>query len=211
MYCPRCGADNQEGDRFCANCGRALPGTSEAARERRSLRDSVRQVVGTSPRARLITGATLAALALAIVAFLALDPAEDSESTDDAYTLAADDVCVDAKKEIAVASRRAAGQGPGRAAAELVPIVATWRSDLGALHPPADSAGQARALDTALRDVEIDAGAVARTAREGNQEALGEAAGRLNARTGQVEEAIAELGLSRCSRVVVGPSVEDQR
>jgi hypothetical protein len=54
-------------------------------------------------------------LVLAVIAFIALDPAEDA-ATGDAYILAADDICVKAKKEIVAAGRQAAGQGPGAAA-----------------------------------------------------------------------------------------------
>ena len=171
------------------------------------MRDSVAQIIGTSPRARKITGATVAVLAIAIVAFLALDPAEDA-ATGDAYILAADDACVQAKKEIVAAGRQAVGQGPGTAASDLIPIVVAWRADLGALETPGDDAAQARALDTALRDVEIDAGALARVARDGSQKQLAEAAATLNTQTGVVEEAISELGLTRCARVAVAPGAQ---
>jgi hypothetical protein len=112
---------------------------------------------------------------------------------------------VKAKKEIVAAGRQAAGQGPGAAASELIPIVAAWRADLSALNTPGDDAAQARQLDTALLDVEIDAGALARVARDGNQKELAEAAATLNAQTGAVEEAISELGLTKCAKVAVAP------
>ncbi len=209
MHCPRCGTENQQGDRYCANCGRPLPGTREAARERRSLRESAARVIGTTPRARLLTGLTVAVIAVAVIAFLALDTS-GGQSQGAAYEHAADNACVKAKKRIVAASRGDRAKGPGRAAADLIPIVAAWRLDLARLIPPADTENAAAALDTALRDVEIYAGAVVRTDRQGDRRGLVEAAGRLRAQSGRVEEAIGALGLHRCAGVEVGPQIANR-
>jgi hypothetical protein len=207
MHCPRCGTQNEEGDRYCVNCGRPLPGTREA-RERRSFREWVRDVVGTTPRARWITAATAAAIAIAIAAFVALDTAEDEEAVE-AYTAAADDVCVEAKERTAATGQRALSGDldPGGYAEALVLVTAEWRSNLGALDPPGDRTGEAEALDTALRDMETEAAAVTRVARDGDRKELVEATGRVDERVVQVEQAISELELERCSRVAITPKV----
>ncbi len=207
MHCPRCGAENRQGDRFCASCGAALPGTP-AARERRSFREWIAQLVGTTPRARWLTAGTAAAIVIAVVAFIALKPAED-EIPRDGYTIAADRLCVQSKNEISAAARRfLASSRPadlGGYADRLVPLVAEWRSKFAALDVPADRADQAQDLDTALRDVEIESGTLARVAREGDRKELVAQAGKVDERTSAVEAAITSLNLDHCAHLTVGP------
>jgi zinc-ribbon domain len=206
VHCPRCGAENQQGDRFCASCGAALPGSREA-RERRSFREWIGQVVGTTRRARWLTGGTAAAIAIAIAAFIALEPAED-EIPRDGYTIAADRLCVQSKKEITAAAGRSLASSRSRALAgyayRLVPLVAQWRSRFAALEVPADRGDEAQDLDTALRGVEIQSGTLARVAREGDRKELAAQAGRVQERTAAVEDAIASLNLDRCAQLTVG-------
>jgi zinc-ribbon domain len=209
MYCPRCGAQNEEGDRYCASCGRPLPGTREA-RKRRSFREWVGEVVGTTRRTRWITAATVGAIVVAVVAFIALDPAGDEEASD-VYVLAADQVCVKAKKKVGKASQRALARNSDGYATDLITIVAGWRADLRELRAPADEADEAQALDDALRDVEIEAGGLARVSRDGDKDAIAEAATRADDSTAQVEQAIADLGLTRCQRVVITPGASPQK
>lgn len=202
MHCPRCGTPNEPGDRFCSSCGAQL-GKAGAA-ERRSFRERISGLVGTTPRARLVTAATGTALLVAIAAFIALDPSDDAIPRD-AYTVAADEMCIDAKRQIVFAERRALREGNTRGAAEaLLPIVAQWRSDFQALAVPADRVEEARGLDAALRGVELEIGELARFADGGDRGktlAQARAADRAAAR---VEEAIDALALSKCGRRTIG-------
>jgi hypothetical protein len=165
-------------------------------------------VIGTTRRARLVTAATAVAIAMAIAAFIALDPADDTDVPRDAYTIEADRACLTAKQRIVAAGNRSlAGseQGLQRYGSQLVRIVAEWRSMLDDLRPPPGRGERAEALDGALRDVEFEAGALARLAREdADTDALVSTAEGLDALTGQVETAISELGLDRCERATIG-------
>jgi zinc-ribbon domain len=207
MYCPRCGAENQQGDRFCASCGAALPGTREA-RKRRSFREWIAELVGTTPRARWLSAGTAAAIVVAVVAFLALKPSDD-EIPRDGYTIAADRLCVQSKNEISAAAKRSlASNRPTdfvSYADRLVPLVAEWRSKFGALEVPEGRGDEAQDLDTALRDVEIESGTLARVAREGDRKQLIAQAQEVEQRTGAVESAIAALNLDHCAHLSVGP------
>jgi len=204
VHCPRCGTPFEQGDRYCASCGADLRQASEPPRERRSLRERASALIGTTRRARLITAGTVVAIAIAIVAFILLDPAED-EIPRDAYTVAADEICVGAKKQIAAAAgRSAAGEDPGAYADRLVPIVSGWRSEFNALDPPPDRQDQAQTLDAALRDVQVESGALARVAREGSRKEVLEASGRVDDLTIAVEENLAALNLDRCADLALG-------
>jgi hypothetical protein len=179
-----------------------------AARERHSLQDRISRVVGTTRRARLATAATAIALLLAVVAFFALDSSDDDAIPRDAYTVAADGQCIAAKRQIVSSERRfltsPGGAETSEVAKALLPIVATWRSDFGALSVPADRLEQARQLDSALREVEIAIGELARVADEGDRrQTLASARGADGAAT-RVEGAIASLGLSQCGRLTLG-------
>lgn len=206
VYCPRCGTPNEPDDRFCSACGASLKKTSEP-KEQLSPRERLGRIVGTTRRARWITGATLAALVAAVVAFIALEPSEDGIPRD-AYTISADQLCLNAKSEIVSAERhfgRQAGGGTTSALAhELVPIVAAWRSDLGKLAVPADRAALARELEAALLEAEIQIAALARVAARGDERATLVSAKRADAATSGVEAAAASLGLSRCAAETIG-------
>jgi zinc-ribbon domain len=207
VYCPRCGTPNESGDRFCSSCGAQL-GTAEAA-QRPSWRDRLSQLIGTTRKARLLTAATAVALVVAVVAFIALDPADDDTIPRDGYTVAADEMCIAAKRQIVFAERRLLREGDTRDVAEaLLPIVAQWRSDFAALVVPEDRVEEARSLDRALRGVEFEIGGLARFADGGNRrQTLAQAKAADRAAT-RVEEAIAALGLSRCGRRTIGLTPE---
>jgi len=203
VYCPRCGTPNEPGDRFCSSCGAEL---REAPSSETSLspRERVTRLVGTTRRARIATAATVGAVVVAIAAFVALKPSEETTIPRDAYTLEADQMCLDAKRQI-VAAERAGGANPFSA---LVAIVGSWRLQLQELKPPRDRIALAQQLETALLEAEIRIAKVARLApRESRKEIL-TSAKRADEAAAQVEEAVAALGLSECAGATIGFSPE---
>jgi hypothetical protein len=208
VFCPRCGKEAESGDRFCSSCGASLPKREEkeAAAERPSLRERVSRLAGRTRRERIITLGTVAAIAVAIIAFVALDPADDEDAPPpDAYSIAADQICVKAKRELARAARRAGGSDPTGYASDLVPIVAEWRSTTADLVPTPERSQGAAELDVALRDVMVDASALARMGREGaDEEAIAEQVGVVEETSTSVEQAIDDLGLERCAVLQLG-------
>ena len=162
-------------------------------------------MLGTTRQARLVTLGTVAAIAIAIGAFVALKPADDDSIPRDAYTIAADRMCLDAKRQIVAAERSNAGDS-GRLARALVPIVASWRSGFRALRVPGDRLDQARRLDAALRGVEIETAGLALTADERSRSRTVARAKQVDLATTHVEQAIADLGLGQCARAKIGLS-----
>jgi rRNA maturation endonuclease Nob1 len=202
VYCPRCGTPNEPGDRFCSSCGATLKKDS-APREQLSFRDRIGRVAGTTRKARLTTAATAVALVVAVVAFIALKPNEETIPRD-AYTIAADRLCLDAKRGIVAAERRA-GQGDTSAfAQELVPVVANWRSRFGKLHVPRNRTEEAQNLEAALLEAEIRIAGLGRVAQRGNEKEIVESAKQADAASAGVEEAAASLGLSHCAAATIG-------
>jgi len=206
VYCPRCGAQSEEGAKYCSACGATLPGTGAKPPGRRPLRERIGRLAGTSRRTRLLSVGTVAAIAIAIAALVAL-PTDENAVPQDAYTRVADAVCVHEKERIVAAQRRAlkaGGSGLGRYADELVLVAAEWRSSVASTPAPPDRQDHVRTLDSALRAVEVEAGALARIARDAGRKAAIARAARLDIATGQVEGAISALGLDRCSHLAVG-------
>ena len=212
VFCPRCGAESEKGSRYCASCGASLPQSSGAGKDRKpdsaSLGERVGGWVGRDRRTRLVTLATVAALIVAIVAFVALGAADEgSDVPQDAYTKNADAACVQHKKQIAAAQRIALnGNGPesvSRYADAIVPLAGEWRLELGRHPVPADRDTLVADLRAALLEVQIEAGALARVAREANPREIGEAAARVDAATGNVEDAVDALGLEDCAQLLV--------
>jgi hypothetical protein len=207
VYCPRCGTPNEPGDRFCSSCGASLEAAPEAPRARRSPREWIRRAIGTTRRARIVTGATVAAILIAIGAFIALEPAEDSIPRD-AYTIEADRMCVQAKRQIVSAERGTLDQpgpsGSAELARTLVPIVTEWHSEFAALGVPQDRADQVLALNGALQDAGIQLAALALVAEKGDERRTLAQARRTDVATASVETAVADLGLDRCARKTIG-------
>jgi hypothetical protein len=211
MYCPRCGAEQNEGARYCASCGHELPGkeaSSSSGEGNDGLRASLGRLIGRDRRTRLLTLGTALALVVAVIAFFALDPSDDEEETtvpQDAFTRELDAACVRHKGEIAAAQRAAIEQGgvvaSARYAESFVPIAGEWREELGRAVVPADRTELVDDLDGALLEVQIEAGAFARALRERNKKESATTAGSLEAATENVEAAIAALELERCSRL----------
>jgi zinc-ribbon domain len=207
VYCPRCGTPNEPGDRFCSSCGAALGETSGAPRKRRPARERLGQAIGTTRRARVVSAATVCAIVIAIAGFIALKPSGDSIPRD-AYTIAADRLCVEAKRQIVAAERqslsRSSAERSGDLARALVPIVTNWHSEFAALGVPQDRTDQVLALNTALQEAGIQIAALALAADRGVEKRTLEQARRVDATTADVEEATANLGLERCASQTIG-------
>lgn len=146
----------------------------------------------------MITVATVLAIVVAIVAFIALSPDEDSIPRD-GYTLSAERICLKAKGQIV----SAANEGGSEFAAKLVPIVVRWREQLAELTPPPDRAQQVGDLDDALREMEIEAADLARTIAAGSQAQVLAEAREAEAASAEVEAAVAALGLSECTAATI--------
>ena len=205
MYCPRCGTPYEAGDRFCSSCGATLGRTTGKRPEPRSLRERVVSLVGTTRKARIITLATVAAIAVAIAALIALGPAGDDSIPRDSYTITADGMCLDAKRQIVAAERASAGNLDAFARS-LVPVIANWRSSFRNLRVPSDRFDRAEALDAGLRDVEIEASRLALMPDHAARARTLAQAGRVDRASSHVEKAIAELGLERCAAARIGIS-----
>lgn len=205
MHCPRCGTPNEPGDRFCASCGTALAKTDP--KPKRSWRQRLSELAGTDRRTRLITGVTVAALVVAVIAFVALGEDDEETIPRDSYTIAADRICIAAKRQIVAVERAGLrGKSPDTAtgARTLLPVVAEWRSEFDALEVPADRIARARELDAALQEVEARIGALARVAAEVDRAELLSRAKAAEKASAGVEEAVSDLGLSHCSRLAIG-------
>ena len=200
MHCPRCGTPNEPGDRYCAACGAQLK-RSDADGEQKAAGNRLGKLLGSDRKTKLITAGTIAALAVAVAAFIALSPSEDSIPRD-RYTLAAEKICLASKRHIV-----GAGSVGGSAyARQLVVLVVSWREQLADLHVPEDRREQARNLDEALREVEIEVAALARISEGGDRAQALASAKRAEAATADVEQAIADLGLTKCARATIGVS-----
>lgn len=211
MFCPRCGAETEEGARYCASCGRELP--RKQASSESSEGDGPSQqpswfwrVVGTTRKQRLISAGTVAAIVVAVIAFIALEP-DEKTIPQDAYNKALDANCVQHKKAIAAAQGDALAvgglDGIGRFADALVPIAGEWRSDVSHSGPPADRRELVEDLDTALLEVQIRAGTLGRVARESSPKATVQSAEGVDLASQQVEAAIEALELERCELLTV--------
>lgn len=166
-------------------------------------------LLGTTRRARILTLATAVALLVAVGAFIALKPADDTIPRD-RYTITADRMCLDAKRQIVATERRSLRGpdrgGPGAFSRDLVPVVSTWRSEFQALRVPSDRVDQAQALAVALQRVEIELAALSLIADKGNGPATLDQAKQVDVATASVEEAVASLNLEHCASETIGYS-----
>jgi hypothetical protein len=222
VFCPSCGAENEEGSRYCASCGRELPrkppapktsgdtpsSADEGAKKAGGFPGTLGRIVGTTRKARLASAGIAIALVVAVVAFVALGSDKETTVPQDGLTKAMDASCVHHKVEIAKAQAEALNGGDLVAvssyADSVVKVAGDWRIELGRLDPPADRAGLIEDLHEALFEVQIEAGTLARAARESDKTEVAAAAGRVDAATTNVEDAIQNLELERCGRLIFG-------
>lgn len=150
-----------------------------------------------------MSAVTIAALIVAVIAFVALSPSNEKTIPRDAYTIAADQMCVGAKRQIVAVEN--GGLGTGAAGArQLLPVVSEWRSKFDALKVPSDRVEEAQALDAALKEVQLRIATLARVAAGGNRKQVLAQAEAADEASSNVEEAVAALGLSHCSHLTIG-------
>lgn len=207
MFCPRCGAEVEEGSRYCASCGNEMPRKSAAldsdSAGTTGFKEAAGRVIGSNRRSRLITAGTLIAVIVAVVAFFALDSSSDEASVpQDALTKSLDRACVRHKSEIAAAQRRALSQqsldAVSRYADAVVGIVGGWRLEVNRASIPSDRSALAAGLSSALLEAQIEAGTLGRAALESNRNEVSGSAANLDAATARIEAAVDSLGLERC-------------
>jgi hypothetical protein len=213
VFCPRCGAESEEGARYCASCGSELPRKEpdpefpgEDSGDWGEKRPWFSRLIGTTPTARLVTLGTAVAIVIAVIAFIALKPDEDTVPQD-TYNKALDLNCVQHKKALAAAQRQAlAAPGPNAAvrfADALVPIAGEWRDELDNATIPADRRLLVEELEAALLEVQIKAGTLARVARESSPKQTVRSAEAVDIASQQVEGAVEALELERCELLTV--------
>ncbi|HEY5333211.1 MAG TPA: zinc ribbon domain-containing protein [Solirubrobacterales bacterium] len=203
MYCSRCGTQNEPGDRFCSSCGTALQSSDGDDKPKRSPRKRLGSLIGDSRKAKLTTLGTLAALAVAVVAFIVLKPSDhgETEIPRDAYTITADNMCIAAKQRIVAVERQALAtqSGADTGLEQLVPVVAAWRGEFEAMRVPTDRVERARHVSEALRQVEIQLSGLDLSAANGEASGALSSAKKVDAASAEVEKAIFELGLTHCA------------
>jgi hypothetical protein len=212
MYCPHCGVENEQGNRYCVGCGSELARSGTPPARSLGPREWIERLIGTTRRARLLSAATVGAVVIAIVAFVLLEPGADT-AAEDSFTALADRTCVTHKQTIAALEWQVAQRqvGVSAFAGALVSVVEEWRQDLQRSPVPPKHAEGVQALNSALLDVVIEAGALARIARGGDSAQTLTQAGLVDEATARVGRTVDDLGLSNCSEVEIGPVAADRR
>jgi zinc-ribbon domain len=209
MHCPNCGAENDASHRFCVNCGSELSAKKDPAASPRSPKDRLAQLVGTTPRARLITAATGVAILVAVVAFLSLDSDDDATGSSP-YLQRLDRACVTEKERIiALEQQTLSGGTPDLQAfaSVLVSSLAEWRQNLRLEPPPPSAAAAVDSLEAALVETLIRSGRLARSIREeAAVDAISRQAEEVDEATTGVDRVIENLDLSNCADLQVSPA-----
>lgn len=209
MYCPRCGTENDDSNRFCVNCGSELSHQGGSPAAKRTPKERIAQLIGTSPRARLVTAATAIAIAVAVIAFLSLDSDEEATGSS-AYLEQLDRACVTEKERIiALEQQTLAGETPNLQAfaSVLVASLAEWRANLRDAPPPPGDAAAVESLEAALIETLVSSGKLARAIRgEDSADAISGRAAEVDEATTRVDQVIEDLGLSECANLQVSPA-----
>jgi hypothetical protein len=213
MFCPRCGTENDDDNRFCVSCGAALAPKQPQAKagstadEPPPARNRLDEVIGTTRRARIVTALTVLAIALAIVAFIILrSGSNEGEVPQDAYLRQQDRTCVAEKARLSSLESETLGAQPNinLFSSLLVRVVTEWHANLHASSPPPLHILGVRQVEAALLGVLIEAGTLDRLAREGATPAqIATQTKAVDAATKQVDPALEALGLERCPTVAV--------
>lgn len=207
MYCPHCGAENESHNRFCVNCGSSLSPGGDGSQPA-TFKQRVRMLIGTDRLTQMVTLGTIAALVIAVIAFLSLKTNEEG-ADESAYLQALDRSCVAEKERVIRLEEETLRQQPPdlqEFASVLVTIVAEWRADLESRPAPAEYAIKVQTLERSLLRILIEAGALARLAREETAAArLATQAKVVDEATGESNAAIEGLGLETCADLAVSP------
>lgn len=218
MFCPRCGAENDDENRFCVSCGASLPrrqprqpgaGSDSPEGTRSPGRQRLDEVLGTSRGARIVSALTVLAIAVAVVAFIVLR-SKDNEGgvSQDAYLSRIDRQCVQEKTRLSELEAETLGRKApefGSFVNYLVRYVTEWHANLQAAPPPAEHVEGIRAVEGALLEVLIEASRLGSAVRRGSRTGIVRAAERVDVATAQVDPALEFLGLERCAALGVGP------
>ncbi len=209
MFCPRCGADNSETNRFCVNCGSELNAKQGKKAGGDGPRERLSSLIGTTRQARLVTAAIVAALIVALVAFLSLDSDEDGSATS-AYLEGLDRICVAEKERISVLETEALSREAARPqefASVLVTALAEWRQSMRQGSPPAADREETQTLESALLVTMVQAAKLSRLVREGGSPgAIDDQARAVDRSTGDLDETIESIGLPTCADLQVAPT-----
>lgn len=204
VFCPRCGAETPDDVRYCSACGAELPKRRSDDRDGAAadatttgvdrLRARLRRLVGRNRKERVVSGVTAVLVAVALVAFIRLDPAEDDETS--AARDALDASCVTAKAQVVDAANALSGPGGAGQYAVLVVVAMLDLRDAAAT----SAVPGEQDLEQAAFDAAVAAGRFGRVVREGASQdevatALGESTEALDGLSGPTED----LELTTCS------------
>jgi zinc-ribbon domain len=209
MFCPRCGAENSDTNRFCVDCGTELNEKQGNEAGGNGPRERFKSLIGTTRQARLVTAAIAVALIIALAAFLSLGTDEEGTATS-AYLEGLDRICVAEKERISgleteALSRQAAR--PQEFASVLVTALAEWRESMRQASPPAADREETQALESALLVTMVKAAKLSRLIREGvSAAAIDDQARAVDESTGNLDRTIEGIGLPVCADLQVAPS-----
>jgi hypothetical protein len=208
MYCPHCGAENDESNRFCVNCGSELSSERRSPTAKEGPRARLAELIGTTRRARLVTAATVLAAAVAVIAFLSLNSDDDTDGSS-VYLQQLDRECVAEKERIIALEQQVLSQQPPDLqafASVLVTSLAEWRANLRR-DPPPRSAEAIDSLEAAIIETLIRSGTLARAIRAKDaDDVISRRAREVDEATAQVDRVIEALDLPECTQLQVSPA-----